>query len=71
MNTEHVLRKSEYIKKAQDGRVLGCTLTEFDDRSVYLDGDEIEVGFEFADDAVEQAIAYLHKHGYELREGSP
>jgi hypothetical protein len=52
-----------FEKPTADGLLI-AQAEVFDDGSVYITGDEVEIGFEWADDCRSQAIAYLEKRGY-------
>ena len=63
MLEENVLERTRFRSSAP-GRVCHCLMTVFTDGSIYLEGDEIEVGFEFLNDARDEALRYLAEQGY-------
>jgi hypothetical protein len=51
------------FQKTDEGRLLKCEVSVFDD-SVYVVGDCVEVIFEHSADALAEAVQYLHSLGY-------
>lgn len=52
-----------HFERQAEGGVVRCRIEVFDD-SAYVDGDEIEIGFEFCPDSAAKAIAHVEGLGY-------
>jgi hypothetical protein len=63
MSDSMVREVVEYVK-TDGGRELRCKMHIGRDGSVYVEGDELEIGFEESPSALEEAIAYLASEGY-------
>ena len=73
MATEHVLR-TIVLRKPHDGKELLCRVHVYEDGSAYVEGDELEIIFEEAASACDEAISYVEGLGYSqvpFRTGKP
>lgn len=59
-------RERRLYTKEENGNSLDIYFVAFDDKSVYILGNSIEIIFEANDNSYDAALTYLDNHGYKL-----
>jgi len=54
-----------YFQRLSEGKVIPCSIECLADGSVYVNSEEFEILYEFAENAIERAIARVQSVGYE------